>query len=105
MPFDPFDLVPHPLCVIGVHPRHVRKLDMIIKAHLKRCVSSPAFSKRRYNKFVTSYRRERIRAITTTRDIVARDPYVANWLKVSGMTVLQELNSQLQRARDARPRK
>ena len=103
MPFDTFDLIPCPLCVMGIHPRHKRKLDALTRAHGKSLRS--AFSFRKFHKGGRSYERARIRAITTTRDIVARDPYVANWMKVSGMTVLQELNSQLQRARDARPRK
>jgi hypothetical protein len=100
MSFDTFDLIPSAFCNMGLHPRCKRKLDQSIAALQKRLRSGSKFSFRKFNKDIREYYRLRIRALTTTRDMVARDSYVASWVTDSGMTNLEQLNSQLHHERE-----
>ena len=52
-------------------------------------------SRRPLKKWLRSYRNALIRAITTTRDIVAADNYIATFKKANGMTVLEEIQQRL----------
>lgn len=90
MSFNCFDLIPSAICPMGLHPRHARKLDRI-----KRNVARHIRTQRRLQKWLRRYNRERVRAVTTTRDLVAADLYLATWQMAGGYTMLENVQRTL----------